>query len=122
MDRAQIERSLAASGFEDPDSRDSLIAIAEANGISAESLLFWLKDNVPGKEATLAAWRAWCATYCVLRVEAEAEDGSPGRVAPDAPECTRCWAGTLVIRKDGRAWCPTCGEICWCPTCSKAVK
>lgn len=103
----EIERGLAAAGLE--ESGDSLIAVAVAHQIPTESLLFWLKANIPGKEASLAAWRQWCATYCVQRSAAVPNGGSVPQAASSAPECPHCWSQSIP-REDGSAfWCPTCG-------------
>jgi hypothetical protein len=146
VNRDKIRKALRASfpendSFELEHYGDGLTAIAEAQDIPMEALIFWIHDKPAGKDFSQNGWRIWCARYSTVRDLLPPEAAAIQPATPEEQEeCPDCQlysdvttpGGFFPCKKhrqqsppalcthcyaqavrqiDGRWWCPRCGEV-----------
>jgi hypothetical protein len=81
---------------------ESIDAVRTHYDIPMDACLFWIRDRPAGKEHSLAEFRAWCEKWLDT---AERVEFLPPQV------CPTCFSAPLTRLKNGRLWCPNCGEV-----------
>jgi hypothetical protein len=97
-----VTNALKDAGIEIDSLPEQLIAIAAAQNISIEQLLWWINDRPKGKEFTAYAWRERCRKFRVATAALEA--ASPAELSR-WPLCSVC-CSVQIIQKNGVRTCP----------------